>query len=654
MPPDGDKSPPRRRVLVTGAAGFIGSSLADELLARGYEVVGVDNFLGNYGRDVKLSHIRAARDHPAFTFHEIDLAQDELDDVLAGVDAAFHLAARPGVRESWGLHYEEYLTNNVLATQRLLEALRARPEVPLVVSSSSSVYGDAARLPVTEDTTPAPVSPYGATKLAAEDLVHLYVQSYGLHATVLRYFTVYGPRQRPDMAIYKFIRAILAGETVVLYGDGEERRDFTYVGDAVKATADVLARGVASGTYNVASGTTVSLNELAAAVEKALGKKATVTRAPHQRGDVRATHGDITALRQAIGYAPRTTLEEGLAAQAAWMAEEAATKVTAAPQGARGRAPRSAKLSVIIVNYNAGRVILECIASCWRNAAADAEMEIIVVDNASADGSAQALAARDDIIFIRNRENLGYAAANNQGLAAARGEYFILLNPDVEVRAGVFDDLMDFLDENPNAGVVGPALVSPAGRLQESYRRFPNLVHLLGTRRSPIYRLWPRNPFSRQGFYGDLELDRPVKVDFIAGAAMMFKRQLVDLIGPLDPKYFMYVEDADFSRRARDAGYNTYLLPSLAILHHWGESAALHPYRIVFIHHISMMRYLRIHQPLQFALYLLLLPAVGVHILFELAYAWRATRRRKKELAATQKGAAEDRAEARGAPSAAP
>jgi UDP-glucuronate 4-epimerase len=630
---------PFGRVLVTGAAGFIGSSLADELLARGYEVLGVDNFLGNYGREVKLSNLSAARQHPSFTFSELDLAEDDLDKLVAGVDAAFHLAARPGVRDSWGRHYEEYLTHNVLATQRLLEALRLRAEIPLVFASSSSVYGDAARLPVTEDATPAPVSPYGATKLAAEDLVHLYVKSYGLRAAVLRYFTVYGPRQRPDMAIHKFIRAILAGETITLYGDDDERRDFTYVGDVVGATADVLEKGVTGGTYNVASGRTVTLAELTAALEKVLGTKANVARAPHQRGDVRATHGDVGALRRAIGYAPRTGLEEGLAAQAAWMTEGPASKAAPARAARPPRKPRDPVLSVIIVNYNAGRLIAKCIDSCWKNAPADGELEVLVVDNASTDGSAEALAVRDDVVFIRNRQNVGYAAANNQGIARARGDYLLLLNPDVELGPGVCDELMNFLDENPDAGIVGPALVNPAGRLQESYRRFPNLLHLLGNRRSLIYRLWPRNPFSRQGFYLDLELGGPAKVDFLAGAAMMFKRELVDLIGPLDPKYFMYVEDADFSRRARDAGYYTYLLPHLTVLHHWGESAARHPYRIVLIHHISMMRYFRMHQPLQFALYLLLLPAVGVHMLFELVYAWRATRRRKKRLAAEERAA---------------
>jgi len=631
MPRSKDKSPPRR-VLVTGAAGFIGSSLADELLARGYQVLGVDNFLGNYGREIKWANLSAAREHPSFEFRELDLAADDLDGLVAAVDAAFHLAARPGVRDSWGRHYEEYLTHNVLATQRLLEALRRRAQIPLVFASSSSIYGDAPRLPIAEDATPAPVSPYGATKLAAEDLVHLYVKSYGLKAVVLRYFTVYGPRQRPDMAIHKFIRAIRAGEAITLYGGDDERRDFTYVGDVVKATADVLEKGVREGTYNVASSRTVTLDELAAALERVLGKNANVTRAPHQRGDVRATHGDVAALKRAIGYAPGTTLEEGLAAQAAWMTEGAAAKAAPARATRAPRLPAAPALSVIIVNYNAGRLIGKCIDSCWRNPPAAGEMEVIVVDNASTDGSAEALAVRDDVIFIRNRQNLGYAAANNQGIARARGEYLILVNPDVEVAPGAFDGLMDFLDENPDAGIVGPALVNPAGRLQESYRRFPNLLHLLGNRRSIIYRFWPRNPFSRQGFYLDLELGGPARVDFLAGAAMMFKRDLVDLIGPLDPKYFMYVEDADFSRRARDAGYYTYLLPQLTVLHHWGESAAHHPYRIVLIHHISMMRYFRIHQPLQFALYLILLPAVGVHMLFELAYAWRATRRRKKRL----------------------
>jgi len=623
---------PPRRILITGAAGFIGSSLADEMLARGYAVVGVDNFLGNYGREAKEANLAAARAHPSFTFHELDLARDELEPLTADVDAVFHLAARPGVRDSWGRHYEEYLTHNVLATQRLLEALRRRPETPIILASSSSIYGDAARLPVREDAVPAPVSPYGATKLAAEDLVHLYVKSYGLRATVLRFFTVYGPRQRPDMAISKFVRAIREGTPIFLYGGGDERRDFTYVGDVVRATADVFEKGVVGGNYNVASGAAIPLEELVAALERVLGRKAQLVRAAHQRGDVRATHGDIAALRGAIGYAPATPLDEGLAAQAAWM-ERAPAALPAPAPGTRHKVtfPR---LSVIIVNYNAGRFVEKCIASCWAAAPAHGDMEVVVVDNASADGSAEALAARDDIVFIHNRANAGYAAANNQGMARARGEYLLLLNPDVEVSPGLFDRLMDFLDETPDAGVVGPALVSPNGRLQESYRRFPNLLHLVGNRRSLFYRWWPRNPFSRRGFYGDLSLGGPARVDFIAGAVMMFKRSLVNVIGPMDARYFMYVEDADFCRRARNAGYFTYLLPDVTALHYWGESSSLHPYRIVFIHHISMMRYFRRHQPIQFAAYLLLLPLVGVHVLFELVHASRAKRRRAERVAA--------------------
>ena len=210
-PDENENVSPRRRVLVTGAAGFIGSNLVDELLARGAEVVGVDNFLGNYGRAVKEANLRTAQENRAFHFRELDLARDDLDELVAGTDAVFHLAARPGVRDSWGAHYQDYLTHNVLATQRLLEALRPYAAKPLVLASSSSVYGDVPNLPVREDATPAPVSPYGATKLAAEDLVHLYVKSYSLTAVILRYFTVFGPRQRPDMAIHNFTRAILPG-----------------------------------------------------------------------------------------------------------------------------------------------------------------------------------------------------------------------------------------------------------------------------------------------------------------------------------------------------------------------------------------------------------------------------------------------------------
>jgi len=613
-------------VLVTGAAGFIGSTLVDELLARGYEVVGVDNFLGNYGRALKEANLARARDHAAFSFHELDLSRDDLADLVGDVAAVFHLAARPGVRDSWGRHYQEYLSHNVLATQRLLEALRARPHVPIILASSSSVYGDVARLPVAEDAVPAPVSPYGASKLAAEDLFHLYAKSYGLSGAVLRFFTVYGPRQRPDMAIYKFIAAMQADEPIKLFGD-DERRDFTFVGDVVRACADVLAHGAFGRTFNVAAGTTVAVAAVIGELEKLLGKKARILRAPHQRGDVRATHGDIAALAQAIGYAPKTPLAEGLAAQIAWMTEApVAPRLRAS--GRRGPRAYAPRLSVIIVNYNAGHVIDKCLSACWEFAPAEGEMEIIVVDNASADGSAETLAMREDIVFVRNRRNEGYAAANNQGLAKARGEYLFLLNPDVIVTPGLCEGMMNFLDETADAGVVGPALLSPNGRVQESFRRFPNIFNLIGNRRSLLYRWWPRNPFSRRGFYLDIDLGRPARVDFVAGAAMMLKRALVDLIGPMDAKYFMYVEDADFCRRARDAGFYTYLLPHLSALHYWGESSSRHPYRIAFIHHISMMRYFRRHEPLQFVIYLLLLPLVGVHIIFELLYARRARKRR--------------------------
>lgn len=637
MPRRSAKTPPPaevKRVLVTGAAGFIGSHLTDALLARGYDVVGVDNFLGNYDRVVKESNLTAALKSPRFLFRELDLSLAPLEPLVDEVDAVYHLAARPGVRDSWGEHYQEYLAHNVLATQRLLEALRAHPLKPLVLASSSSVYGDALKLPVNEKAIPAPVSPYGASKLAAEDLVHLYAQSYGLDPTILRFFTVYGPRQRPDMAIHKFVRAVAAGRTITLYGDDRDRRDFTYVADVVAAALAIVERGIRGGCYNVASGRTVPLADVVAMVEAAVGKKAKVERAPHQRGDVHATHGDIAALKRAVGYEPATPLAEGIAAEAAWLLETA----TAVPFP-KGKAPvfgpprRHPKLSVIIVNYNAGHVIANCLGSCWLNPPREGGMEVIVVDNASDDGSAEALAVRDDIIFLRNHQNLGYAAANNQGVAISRGEYLLLLNPDVEVGPGLFDALIAFLDENPDAAVAAPALVSPNGRLQESFRRFPNLFHLLGNRRSLIYRWWPHNPFSRRGFYLDLPMDRPARVDFVAGAVMMFKRTLVDLIGPMDRKYFMYVEDADFCRRARDAGLFTYFLPNLTALHHWGESSARHPYRMVFIHHISMMRYFRRHQPLQYAVYLLLLPLVGVHMLFELVQASSRARARRERIA---------------------
>src|SRR4051794_29901247 len=224
------------RTLVTGCAGFIGSHLTEALLSEGHDVVGVDCFNDNYGRPEKLRNLESARSWDAFDFVPLDLARGALEDLVEGSEVIFHLAAEPGVRASWGERFDLYLRNNVLATQHLLEASSQWPGKRFVYSSSSSIYGQAETLPTHESVAPRPVSPYGVTKLSGEHLCLAYHANFGVPATVLRYFSVYGPRQRPDMAFNIFCRAALAGNPVEVFGDGGQTRDFTFVGDIVDAT----------------------------------------------------------------------------------------------------------------------------------------------------------------------------------------------------------------------------------------------------------------------------------------------------------------------------------------------------------------------------------------------------------------------------------
>jgi nucleoside-diphosphate-sugar epimerase len=307
------------RCVVTGVAGFVGSHLAERLIELGHEVLGVDRFADFYPRAIKERNLARLRDEPRFSLSKVDLATADLHPLLEGREVIFHQAAQAGVRASWGQSFESYLHDNVLATQRLLEAARVRGEVRKVVyASSSSVYGETPDVPMRESSATAPHSPYGVTKLAAEHLCELYRRNFGLPAVSLRYFTVYGPRQRPDMGFHRFISAILKGEAIRVYGDGEQTRDFTYVSDAVQANVAAMS-GSAVGVFNIGGGSRVTLNEVLAALGEIVGP-VRVERAAPQAGDVRHTCADTTAARDALGYAPRVTLREGLAAQAAWMA----------------------------------------------------------------------------------------------------------------------------------------------------------------------------------------------------------------------------------------------------------------------------------------------------------------------------------------------
>jgi UDP-glucuronate 4-epimerase len=309
------------RALVTGCAGFIGSHLTDALLQAGHSVVGIDCFNDNYGQAQKQSNLSTARDWDSFELLSIDLSQGGLAGVLAGYDTVFHLAAEPGVRSSWGNRFERYAQNNIIATQHLLEALRLTPATRLVYASSSSIYGQAESLPTSEDLTPRPLSPYGVTKLSAEHLCHLYFENYGLKTVSLRYFTVFGPRQRPDMAFNIFCRAALARKPITVYGDGTQTRDFTYVEDITTAT---FAAGTASTVefgraYNVGGGLRTSIREALDTITELTGHPLDVRYVAWEHGDVRDTGADTTRARRDLGFEPRVGLEEGLKTELGWI-----------------------------------------------------------------------------------------------------------------------------------------------------------------------------------------------------------------------------------------------------------------------------------------------------------------------------------------------
>jgi len=300
------------RALVTGAAGFVGSTLCEHLVASGDEVVGVDCFTDYYERAVKDRNLAVLRTSPAFTFLDQDLAVTPLEPLVSSAETVFHLAGQPGVRGSWGENFEVYIRNNVQVTQRLLEAVRPHELKSFVYASSSSVYGDAQSLPTAESLCPRPASPYGVTKLAAEHLCELYRKAYGVPTASLRLFTVYGPRQRPDMAFSRLVQAALTGSPFELYGDGTQTRDFTFVDDVVRAMRNVAVKEW-HGVANVGGGERTSLSAAIAVVERLCGPVALIRR-PVVKGDVSHTGSDTSVARKEFGYAPETTIEAGLAA----------------------------------------------------------------------------------------------------------------------------------------------------------------------------------------------------------------------------------------------------------------------------------------------------------------------------------------------------
>jgi nucleoside-diphosphate-sugar epimerase len=308
------------KALVTGAAGFIGSHLVSSLLDRGFEVTGLDCFSDYYARSMKEANLGVNRGRQGFRFIEGSVQHTDLPALLDQKTHVFHLAAQAGVRKSWGRDFRTYTENNVEASQRLLEACVGRPLHRFVYASSSSVYGDNVAIPMREDAVPQPVSPYGVTKLAAEQLCYLYFVNHRLPATSVRYFTVYGPRQRPDMGFHRFMRAAISGGPIALYGDGEQTRDFTYVSDAVEATIAAGERGVPGRAYNIGGGSRVSINQVLAIIGRIAGKPLDIRREPAAPGDMRDTFADTSLARADLGFRPKVTLEEGLEAEYRWLA----------------------------------------------------------------------------------------------------------------------------------------------------------------------------------------------------------------------------------------------------------------------------------------------------------------------------------------------
>lgn len=308
--------------LVTGAAGFIGSHLCERLSADGHRVRAIDSLTDYYAEEQKRDNLQQLQAFGECELIEMDLRTADLTPVLDGIDVVFHQAGQPGVRASWADGFESYVEHNILVTQRLLEAARGLPLERFVFASSSSVYGDALSYPTSEDDLPMPQSPYGVTKLGAEHLCGVYARQWGVPTVSLRYFTVYGPRQRPDMAIHRLIEAALGGERFPLFGEGDQVRDFTFVDDVVRANRLAAERDVPPGSVlNIAGGTQTTLAEVVKIVSELTGRQIVLDRRPPQPGDVARTGGSVERARQILGWRPQIDLRDGLARQVAWHEE---------------------------------------------------------------------------------------------------------------------------------------------------------------------------------------------------------------------------------------------------------------------------------------------------------------------------------------------
>lgn len=309
------------KCLVTGVAGFIGSHLAERLLGEGHQVVGIDSLTEAYEVSLKEENLEQLRSFSSFQFVRADLLQCDLEEVLGEVEVVYHLAAQAGVRSSWGGEFELYIKRNILATQRLLESCRDKQVKKFVFASSSSVYGEQQVYPTPEGALPRPLSPYGVSKLAAEHLCSLYWKNFGIPCVSLRYFTVYGPRQRPDMAFHRFMKALWSGAPIVVFGDGTQSRDFTYVSDIVDATLKAALLGVPGKVYNVGGGSNATLREVLILLEELTGVTPKIVWNKMERGDVMHTMADLALSHKDLHYRPTVKLREGLKNQWEWMCQ---------------------------------------------------------------------------------------------------------------------------------------------------------------------------------------------------------------------------------------------------------------------------------------------------------------------------------------------
>jgi UDP-glucuronate 4-epimerase len=307
------------KALVTGAAGFVGSTLCERLVDENWQVVGVDAFTPYYDPAIKRENVRGLLESTSFRLVEADLADADLDELMGDVDAVFHLAGQPGVRLSWADGFQSYTEANINVTQRLLEAARRCHPTRFVYASSSSVYGDVDVVPTDESRPTRPYSPYGVTKLAGEHLCSAYAHNFNVPTTSIRFFTVYGPRQRPDMAFHRLIEAALEGTPFPLYGDGTQVRDFTYVDDIARAMILASTKDLPAGTIvNAAGGGSIELREVVEIVQDATGERIEIDWRDAQPGDVRRTGGSIERARELLGWSPEIDLRTGIARQVAW------------------------------------------------------------------------------------------------------------------------------------------------------------------------------------------------------------------------------------------------------------------------------------------------------------------------------------------------